>query len=57
MPSLTSTIIAITAALSVTSASPLVARDICGVAPTGTVTQTPLAEPAGISKQIASQFI
>ena len=41
------------AALSVTSASPLAARDVCGVAPTGTATQTPLAEPADISKSTA----
>ncbi|KIM95758.1 hypothetical protein OIDMADRAFT_33841 [Oidiodendron maius Zn] len=47
MPSFTS-IVAIVAALSVASASPLAARDACGVAPTGTATQAPLAEPADI---------
>ncbi|KAH8598584.1 hypothetical protein B0O99DRAFT_615448 [Bisporella sp. PMI_857] len=49
MPSFTSTIFAITAVLSVASASPLAVRDICGAAPTGTVAQTPLAEPSGIT--------
>ena len=49
MPSFTS-IVAIMAALSVTSASPITARDICGIAPTGTAAQTPLAEPSDISK-------
>ncbi|KIM95760.1 hypothetical protein OIDMADRAFT_33843 [Oidiodendron maius Zn] len=48
MPSFTSTM-AIMAALSVASASPLAARDICGVAPTGTASHTPLAQPADIN--------
>ena len=45
------------AALSVTSASPITARDICGIAPTGTAAQTPLAEPSDISKCTAPSYI
>ncbi|PMD53811.1 uncharacterized protein K444DRAFT_699337 [Hyaloscypha bicolor E] len=49
MPSFTSIVFAIAAALSVATSSPLAARDICGAPPTGTAAQTPLAEPADIT--------
>ncbi|KAH6675880.1 hypothetical protein B0J14DRAFT_652717 [Halenospora varia] len=43
------TVLAAFSALSMTSAGPIAAREVCGAAPTGTVAQTPLSQPTGIT--------
>jgi hypothetical protein len=48
--SFSTTVLAAFSVLSVASASPIAARDVCGAAPIGTAVQTPLSQPAGISE-------
>jgi hypothetical protein len=48
--SFSTTVLAAFSVLSVASSSPIDARDVCGAAPVGTVTQTPLLQPTGISE-------
>ncbi|KAG9239905.1 hypothetical protein BJ878DRAFT_339255 [Calycina marina] len=48
MPSFTSTLIAAIGILSVASGTPVAVRSVCGVVPTGTVSQTPISQPLDI---------
>ncbi|KAH8676480.1 hypothetical protein BGZ60DRAFT_428997 [Tricladium varicosporioides] len=43
------TVLAAFSTFSMTSAGPIAARQVCGAAPTGTVAQTPLSQPTGIT--------
>ncbi|KFY04696.1 hypothetical protein V491_09279 [Pseudogymnoascus sp. VKM F-3775] len=47
--SFSTTVIAAFSMLSVASAGPIAARQVCGAAPSGTVAQTPLLQPTGIT--------
>ncbi|KAH8747435.1 hypothetical protein F5882DRAFT_370734, partial [Hyaloscypha sp. PMI_1271] len=51
--SFSNTVLAAFSIISIASAGPIAARDICGAAPTGTVAQTPLSQPAGITTAAA----
>lgn len=49
--SFSATVLATFSMISIASAGPiLVSREVCGAAPSGTVAQTPLLQPTGISK-------
>ncbi|KAL5317067.1 hypothetical protein ACEPPN_016121 [Leptodophora sp. 'Broadleaf-Isolate-01'] len=47
--SFSNTVLAAFGLISIASAGPIAARQVCGAAPTGTVAQTPLAQPTGIT--------
>ncbi len=52
--SFSKTVFAAFSIISIASAGPIAAREVCGAAPTGTVAQTPLAQPTGIGKSLYS---
>jgi hypothetical protein len=48
--SFAATLLAVSAIFSTALAGPLYTRQVCGAAPGGNVAQSPLSQPAGISK-------
>ena len=56
MHAFTATILAASAFFSASSAGLIFVRQVCGAAPAGTVAQTPLSQPAGISEPSIPPF-